>query len=276
MRLRVSCPAKINLFLAVGPLDERGYHPIRTVFQAVALYDFLNIERTETEDQIVCEGFDLPTENTLTKTLRLVRELVPVPPLRIVLEKNIPSEAGLGGGSSDAGGILRALRFFISTPPDENFLKDVAAAVGKDVPFFLMGGRAKGEGYGELLTPLPDPEPVSYVVVLPEGVKGPTKDAYSKLDQMQFPFADFPNEGVLYNDFERVASCESLEYLDTLGAYGASGALLTGSGAAVFGVFEEDNAARRAIGRLSQDSRARTWLAPSLSREDSLQIDVLS
>jgi 4-diphosphocytidyl-2-C-methyl-D-erythritol kinase len=210
----------------------------------------------------------------VTKALRLVRELIPVPPLRIVLEKNIPAEAGLGGGSSDAGGLLRALRHFVSPGPEVSFLKDVAGAVGKDVPFFLMGGRARGEGYGELITPLPDPEPVWYVIVLPKGVSGSTKVAYAKLDELLFPFSEFPEEGVLYNDFERVASCESLEYLDMLLAYGASGALLTGSGAAVFGVFEERSAAQQAIYRLSQDSRVRTWLAPSLSREESLRIDV--
>ena len=275
MRLRVSCPAKINLFLAVGPLDERGYHPIRTVFQTVGLFDYLRIEPTGTDDQIICEGFDLPADNTLTKSLRLVRELVPVPSLKIALEKGIPAEAGLGGGSSDAAGILRALRHLVSPLPEELFLRDVAAAVGKDVPFFLVGGRAKGEGYGELLTPLPDPDSVWYVIVLPDGTQGSTKDAYAKLDQIQFPFSEFPDDGALYNDFERVAPCESLEYLNVLSAYGASGALLSGSGAAVFGVFEHENVARQAIYRLSQDSRVRTWLAPSLSREDSLRIDLL-
>lgn len=275
MRLRVHCPAKINLFLAVGPLDERGYHPIRTVYQAVGLFDCLHIERASSEDQIICEGFDLPVENTLTKALRLVRELIAVPPLKIVLEKNIPAEAGLGGGSSDAAGVLRALRYFVAPPPDETFLKDVAAAVGKDVPFFLVGGRAKGEGYGEMLMSLPDPEIVWYVIVLPEGAAGSTKEAYARLDRIQFPFAALPVEGALYNDFERVASCESLEYLDTLGAYGASGALLTGSGAAVFGVFENENLARQAVHRLAQDSRIKTWLAPSLSHSDSLRIEVV-
>lgn len=275
MRLRVHCPAKVNLFLAVGPRDARGYHPIRTVFQAIGLFDYLTIEKSEIADAIVSNWEELPEENTVTKALRLVRELIPVPPLRIVLEKYIPTEAGLGGGSSDAAGVLRALEHLVPGTVDRAFLNDVAAAVGMDVPFFLVGGRAKGEGYGELIASVPDPEKLWYVIVLPGNVSGSTKEAYERLDRLQYPFLSFSSDMSLYNDFERVASYESLEYLDVLQSYGATGALLTGSGAAVFGVFEEEPAAQRAIHRLSQDSRIRTWLSPSLNKSESLKIEVL-
>lgn len=261
MHLEVLCPAKVNLFLAVGPLDKRGYHPIRTVFQAIDLCDTLRIGPGEGEDRIQCDWDDFPEENTLTRTLRLVRELISVPPLRIELEKRIPAESGLGGGSSDAGGLLRALRKIVYPAPPESFLKDVAAAVGKDVPFFLLGGRARGEGYGERLTPLPDAEGGWYVVVRPYGVGCATKEAYARLDAMSYPFREFSDELDMYNDFERVAPCESLEYIQTFGAYGARGALLCGSGSAVFGLFEDEHEARMAQYRLSQDARISVWLA---------------
>lgn len=268
MRLEVLCPAKVNLFLAVGPVDHRGYHPIRTIFQAIDLFDVLRIEVIEGEDQIVCNWDDLPSDNTLTKTLRFARELIPVPPLRIELDKNIPSESGLGGGSSDAGGLLRAFKNIVYPPPPEDFLFDVAAAVGKDVPFFLMGGRARGEGYGERLTPLETNLESWYVVVRPNDVGCSTREAYRKMDSLSFPFREFSDELDMYNDFERVAPCECLEIVETFGAYGARGALLCGSGSAVFGLFEQESVARMAVHRFSQDARVRVWLAKPLPAFD--------
>lgn len=271
MQFEVRCPAKVNLFLAVGPLDARGYHPIRTVFQAIDLSDVLRISVGGDNDEIVCDWPELPAENTLTIALRYARELLPVPPLRIEMEKNIPAESGLGGGSSDAGGLLRALRRIVQPAPDEDFLLDVAAAVGKDVPFFLLGGRAKGEGYGEKLTPMENGPPGWYVLVRPMGVGCSTKEAYSRLDAINYPFAEFSNDLEMINDFERVAPCESLDYIETLGAFGAKGALLCGSGSAVFGLFDEECPARMAVHRLQQDARVQVWLAPSLDRFDAIE-----
>jgi 4-diphosphocytidyl-2-C-methyl-D-erythritol kinase len=264
----------VNLFLAVGPRDESGYHPIRTIFQAVGIYDRLTIEPSRSGgDDILCDWPSLPAENTLTHGLRLVRELVDIPPLRIELEKNIPPETGLGGGSSDAAGLLRAISRMSQKGLSSNFLMDVAAAVGKDVPFFLMGGRAKGEGYGERLAPLPDSPQRWFVIVRPQAL-GSTKEAYARLDELDYEFCDFPSDDEkLYNDFERVAPEECLEFLGTLGAYGASGSLLCGSGAGVFGMFEQESDARQAVYRFSQDSRIQVWLAPSLTREESLFIE---
>jgi 4-diphosphocytidyl-2-C-methyl-D-erythritol kinase len=275
MMIRVPCPAKVNLFLSVGPRDERNYHPIRTLFQAIGLFDYLDIETNADADRISCNWPELPSENTLTKTLRLFREMVPTPPLRIHLEKNIPALTGLGGGSSDAAGLLRGLSFLAEPAPNREFLRDVAAAVGKDVPFFLVGGKARGEGYGECLVPLPDPDPAWFVIVRPQ-VDCSTAEAYAKLDSVKRPFLDFDERSGLYNDFERVAPSKSLEYVDVLQAYGAMGAMLCGSGSGVFGVFEEETSAKQAIYRLSQDSRIRTWLASSLTREESLKVETVS
>ena len=168
MKIRVPCPAKVNLFLAVGPPDPSEYHPIRTVFQAIGLYDYLEVETGGDRDSLTCSWDGLPPDNTVLKALRLYRELIPVPPLRMRLEKNIPALTGLGGGSSDAAGLLRALARLSSPAPRPEFVHDVAAAVGKDVPFFLVGGRARGEGYGERLAALPDRDRAWFLVVRPE------------------------------------------------------------------------------------------------------------
>lgn len=272
--LKIRCPAKVNLFLAVGPLDERGYHPIRTVFQAIGLFDHLTIEAAGESDSILSDWDDLPQENTLTKCLRLVRELVPVPPLRIHIEKRIPALTGLGGGSSNAAGLLRGLKQLVQPAPHDAFLFDVAAAVGKDVPFFLVGGKARGEGYGEVLTPLDDGDPLWFVIARPHAGCS-TSEAYRRLDAIERPFLDYDPSGGLYNDFEKVAPQESLEYVEVLESYGASGALLCGSGSGVFGIFESEAQARQALHRLCQDARISVYLAPSLTREESLSVGEL-
>ena len=130
MKLVVACPAKVNLFLSVGPPDATGYHPLRTVFQAISLFDELMIEIAD-RTEILCDWAGLPPENTLTKTLRLLQEIAILPPLRIYLNKRIPPQSGLGGGSSNAGGLIRAARKLVPSITDlEAFM--IARAVGAD------------------------------------------------------------------------------------------------------------------------------------------------
>ena len=269
MRLRILCPAKVNTFLAVGPPDTTGYHPIRSTFQAVGLFDELEIEVTAT-DSLEVVGATLPIENTLTKALRLAREQLFVRPLALRLTKRIPSEAGLGGGSSDAAGLIRGLAHLLREPMD-GFLTDVAQAVGADVAFFLVGGRARAEGYGERLTPLPDLALKWLLLAKPdEGV--PTAVAYQGLDAQPRPFHGFDHEDQWFNDFERIAPCSSLEMSERLRVFGAAGAMLTGSGSAVFGVFGDEGSAREAETRLRGEFGSWTAVAPTLTRAESLAI----
>ena len=238
MRAKVRCPAKINTFLAVGPPDLSGYHPIRSYFQAISLCDELHITPA-TQDEITSDWPDLPANNTISKTLRLSRELIEIPPLSIHLVKRIPSEAGLGGGSSDAAGLLRYLdRAYGPYPWGHQEM--VAKAVGMDVAFFLVGGRAKAEGYGEILTPLEDLPPRWIAVIKPEvGVS--TAEAYRQLDSAPREFREFPEDPFeIHNDFERVAPCACHEAIEHLLVRGATHAGLSGSGSAVFGFFDEE------------------------------------
>ncbi len=270
MIVTVLCPAKINSFLSVGPVDPTGYHPIRSVMRTVSLFDELRIQDSPLgQDEIVSGDFELPGENTLTKTLRFLRELVPVPPLRIELTKRIPAESGLGGGSSDAAGLLRALeRAGLSV--GEQMIREVAFAVGADVPFFLTGGAAIVEGYGERVLPLVDQPTWELIIVRPE-IGTETKGAYAALDQHPRPFAALPDDlSELYNDFERVAPCQCLDIHDRLRTAGASGALLTGSGSAVFGIFESAETADQAVIRLENERLGRLYRCRTLSREESL------
>lgn len=267
MTWSVRCPAKVNLFLSVAPPDSSGYHPIRTVFQAIGLFDTLTLSDDVDETRVECDWPGLPAENTLTKALRLIRELVELPPLRIRLQKSIPAESGLGGGSSDAAGLLRVVRRIVGGDLPWGEAEQVAAAIGADVPFFLVGGRAKGEGYGEILTPLDD-LPQEWLLIVRPDVGVSTAEAYGRLDRSPRDWLPFPSDPrSLHNDFEGVAPHESLEWIERLKSAGADGALLCGSGSAVFGRFPTRAAAEAAQSSLSPTS---SWVASMLTRKESL------
>lgn len=236
--MKLLAPAKINPFLAVGPPDARGYHPLRTIFQAVGLYDEIEVEPGSGVEFV---GQDVPSENTVTKALRLAREANPdLPEVAVRVTKRIPSPGGLGGGSSDAAAVLLALPL----SPEQRF--GIAQRIGADVAFFLLGGRARGEGYGEILTPLPDSESYWLVLAKPD-VDCPTPEMYRKLDAVPREWRDWGKES--YNDFERVAPCECLDLIDRLASFDAP-AGLCGSGATVWGRFFARESAERAANRI--------------------------
>ncbi len=268
MKWITRCPAKINTFLAVGPVDSRRYHPIRSIFQAVSLVDELTVEIAE-EPSLEVEGMVLPPENTLTKALRLYRELIDLPPLRIHLRKEIPAQAGLGGGSTDAAGLLRILRRIEPDVPWDH-ASHVAAAVGADVPFFLVGGMAKATGYGEILEPMSD-SPRQWLVIAQPAESCSTVAAYQALDAKPYPWRDFPADlQELYNDFERVAPCGSLDLIERLQIHGCSRAGLTGSGSAVFGFCPDEVTAESVAAKLEGAVFVR--VCHTLTREESLWI----
>ena len=185
MSVIIQCPAKLNLFLSVGKKDRRGYHPLRSIFQSINLYDELHVERAA-ELSFSCEDHSVPAENTVVRAARLMMEVADFPPVSIKLIKRIPSEAGLGGGSSDAAGIIRAAKALMSAPLPDYEKKAIAKSIGADVSFFLLGGRARAEGYGEKLTPIPSPNPVEWYVIAQPEDRCETKGAYARLDEMDY------------------------------------------------------------------------------------------
>lgn len=277
MICRTICPAKINTFLAVDPPDHSGYHPIKSIFRSISLADELSIQDSPSgQDEIICNWPDLPANNTLTKTLRFLRELLPIAPLQIHLTKNIPHEAGLGGGSSNAAGLLRALGTAAPQIVTAQYQREVAFAVGADVSYFLTGGDAKVEGYGERITPLSNLNTHYLLIIKPtEGM--PTPTAYKKLDSAQRPAKEFPIDLYeLYNDFERVAPCICEEIAERLQIHGASNSLMSGSGTAVFGIFASEELAQRAQKNIESEHLGQTYLAHTLTREESLSTTLSS
>ncbi|MGV3617797.1 MAG: 4-(cytidine 5'-diphospho)-2-C-methyl-D-erythritol kinase [Fimbriimonas sp.] len=267
--LTVRCPAKVNLFLAVGPPDARGYHPLRTVFQAIGLYDTMEFGPGQGAHEVTFEGVDVPATNTVTRALRMLSEIVAIPPLRIHVRKGIPAESGLGGGSSDAAAVIRAVQRIARVTVPEGELAGIALSVGADVPFFLVGGRARAEGYGERLAPMPD-APREWLAIARPEVGCATGPAFARLDAMSYPWREFPTGDELYNDFERVAPCESLDLIERLQRHGARDAALSGSGSAVFGRFSEQADAERAAEALRRERVGSVWVAPTLTRAESL------
>ncbi len=267
----IQCPAKINTFLAVGPPDASGYHPIRSVMRTISMFDTLHCAVGGDEDVIECDSFELPERNTLSKALRLVRELADIPPVHIVLEKRIPVQSGLGGGSSDAAGLLRWVQKTFGSVWSGS-LMEIAAAVGADVPFFLVGGSAIAEGYGEDLTPLADEEPKWMVIAQPED-RVSTLHAYQRMDEHTREWRALPTDlWELHNDFECIAPCGSLELIDRMLIAGACGAQMSGSGSAVFGIFEDRVSAETAEERLRSEGWATVQTARTMKRAESLWI----
>ena len=167
-------PAKINLGLRVLNRGSDGYHELRTIFQTISLADQLRVAYDPGGDGAValdCDDTSLSTRNNLA--VRAAESLLRAGgwpgAVAIELKKRIPAGAGLGGGSSDAGAVLLALRRLLKPRPHSKMLAEVAAELGSDVPFFLQGGTAVGLGRGEEVCPLPD-QPRRWLVLVAPGI----------------------------------------------------------------------------------------------------------
>lgn len=250
--IRVRTPAKINLFLRVlGPRPD-GYHDIETLFQAIDLHDEITIRETSGTDGLDVPGYpDLENEqNLVIRALRRVekrtgRRL----PVKIHIAKTIPVAGGLGGGSSDAAGMLLGIRALFDLELTDTDLHQMAAELGADVPFFLLGGSAVGEGIGERLTRVSVPLDYGLIVVNPGfavstarvyhefGRTLTTRPRESRLWAVLSKFRNF--EELLENDLEPVTEAihpEIREMRKELEKAGVTKALMTGSGPTVFGI----------------------------------------
>jgi len=171
----VSIPAnaKINLTLAVLGRRPDGYHDLASILQTVSLHDTIQITPTrDSASAITCEvdAADLQTpDNLVLRAARLLREETGDPSLgaQMRLHKEIPMQGGLGGGSSDAAAVLMALNRLWGAGRSDDQLQQLGAHLGSDVPYFIAGGSARIAGRGEVVTPLPDAEPLWLVLAKP-------------------------------------------------------------------------------------------------------------
>ena len=185
--LHAEAPAKLNLGLAVVGKRSDGFHDLLTVFQAVDLMDHLSFRRAPGSGISLeiagPEAVPAGEDNLVWRAADLLRREVPgLPGLAIRLRKYIPAGTGLGGGSSDAAATLLALNqlWNLQLPPAR--LADMALQLGSDVPFFLLGGTAVGEGRGERLRPLPAPPGAVYRIFIPD-IRLSTKQVFSAISE---------------------------------------------------------------------------------------------
>lgn len=169
-------PAKVNLCLEVLGRRDDGYHELRTVFQAVGLYDYVRVGESETVDLSVARGAPADERNLAYRAAELLRSGCTHRGAYIELRKRIPAGAGLGGGSSDAAAALSCLVDLWGLELTAEELVAAAAAIGADVPFFLGPPTALGTGRGDVLTPLPSP-PTTWMVLAVPPLRLPRKTA---------------------------------------------------------------------------------------------------
>lgn len=281
--IEVHAPAKVNLFLRILAREEGGHHQLETLFQQVELADRITLEQDDSGGvSLEVQGAELgpPRENLAWRAATAVLEAVAggsgsdapgrVPPgIRIALEKRIPHGAGLGGGSSDAAAVLRGVNRLLGHPLSQERLLDLAAPLGADVPAFLSPSPTTlAWGRGDRLLPLPALPGAPVVLALPE-VPVSTPEAYRRLAAARARTDARPRKAALLdlaalrrwsdvahlaeNDFEETVLTWHPALAAILGGLrgaGATLALLSGSGSALFGVFGDGAAAARAAERL--------------------------
>ncbi len=263
MKITLSAPAKINLTLGITGLREDGYHLLESVMQTLSLSDTLCFEKIPSGIILSCNKSHIPTDekNLCYKAARKYLDEAGISGgIKIHLIKCIPDGAGMGGGSSDAATVLKAMQMLY---PAELDLIGLAASIGADVPFFLKGGTQLCSGVGEILEPISLPQKQSLFCVVTKPRQGLSTPAVYKLyDASGQAFAKpLSNQArtklengdmatlfsLLKNDLELPAVTalpEIAERKELLLGLGADAAMMTGSGSAVFGLFQKESQAR--------------------------------
>jgi len=264
-------PAKVNLFLRVLRKRADGYHDIMSLMQPISLYDEISLDIREGRGiSIECDNISIPVDRTnlafkaaeaFFKTTGINNKAI------IKIKKRIPVAAGLGGGSSNAATVLMALNELTSLNLSANDLAKIGLAIGSDVPFFLVGKPCLAKGRGEILEPVELPR-FWYVLINP-GFPVSTQWVYRNLnltkniENININISKVSKniaaiQRLLINDLEAVTlrkHYEIQELKDALLALDATGALMSGSGPTVFGVFLNKGKAKKAFEQIKKDRR---------------------
>jgi 4-diphosphocytidyl-2-C-methyl-D-erythritol kinase len=287
--VRIPAFAKINLRLDILGKRADGFHELRTIFQTISLHDELRLRASRQPGiALKIHGDQALSREPVQRNLvyravdALRRELRIRGGVEIELKKTIPAGRGLGGGSSDATAALLGYLRLTKKKLAAARLMEIAASLGADVPFFLLGGRALGVNKGDEIYPLPDIPRLYILVVSPKKIRVPTPDAYRWLKAKPLRLT---NSAVTSKLFEFCALCWSAQGSGLLNDFegpvfrrhsrldlikrellqrGAAEASLAGSGSAVFGVFPSPAMARRAAVGFPHDQ---TFVCETVSRD---------
>jgi 4-diphosphocytidyl-2-C-methyl-D-erythritol kinase len=280
-QLHTLAPAKINVSLRIVGRRSDGYHLLNSLMIPVSLYDEIQVQIDEGSNGIAltCSDPAIPADETnvaYKAAALLCREYAVTPTIRLSVHKRIPVGAGLGGGSSNAAAVLKSLNTLLALGLSEKQLCQLGARLGADIPFFIPCRPARVEGIGEILTFIPPlPHRWLVLVVPPFGVSTPW--AYRQFDELSShatrikelsnaASGQWPTQGLFINDLE-LAVLPTYMQLATIKAMlldlRAEGALMSGSGSAVFGLFSDRDLAENASVVLTDQGR--TFLVEPLA-----------
>ena len=289
--VEVNAYAKINLSLDITGRREDGYHTVDMVMQSISLCDRVRVSLNDSgQIRLSCSKSHIPLDgrNTAVKAAQYFLDVTGLPfGADIHIEKHIPDQAGMGGGSADAAAVLRVLNRLCTEicgdePLNTAELLYLGMRIGADVPFCILNGTRRCEGVGEIMTPLAPMEPCVLLIVKPNvGVSTP--EAYRQCDTM-------PDLGMRYTrnmvraierrSLEDIALCLGNRFDDALQLpqvlaikallrrNGAMNALMTGSGSAVFGIFQNEESALQAQTAAAAQF-GETFLAYPISAEEA-------
>jgi 4-diphosphocytidyl-2-C-methyl-D-erythritol kinase len=290
MELVCEAPAKINLYLAIKGKRADGFHELETRMLKITLADRLHLAKRDSGITLECPGSDLPTGegNLVYRAAKsFFAALGTGGGVHIVLEKKVPIAAGLGGGSSDAAAVLRGLNTLYGFPFSFEELVALAHPLGADVPFFVHDcSVAWATGIGDAIQ-AEDISPAEWIVLVNPGFAVSTQWVYENftLTTGGNPYIlgrDFVHGNVacagpgnlpLYNELEAVTIGKYPELgriKDALLADGAHGALMSGSGPTVFGLFDNEAQARKSVARFAERFGRNVFLAQPLSTQAKL------
>ena len=262
-KVTVIAPAKINLSLDVTGIDERGYHLLDMIMQTVSLFERVTVSKKESEITLSSNARYIPTDskNVAVKAAMLFFEYTGIQGgCHIHIKKTVPIKAGMAGGSADAAAVIVGLDKLYETQLTREQMCEIGAKAGSDVPFMIMGGTKRVQGVGDIILPCAEMPRCHLVICMPEkGVSTPAAFAnYDKLGEKTLVETDklvqamedddiYAVAKYMANDLEKAAASEDTQPIkEALIQQGAIGSVMTGSGAAVFGVFDDEEKAKAA------------------------------
>ena len=267
-KIKINAPAKINLSLEIIDKFPNGFHSLSTIMQTVSLYDYLTIEMSDTnnENEIHLSGnsdkIPYDEKNIVYKVLKAYLDEIGEKghKIEVFIEKNIPSEAGLAGGSSDGAAALKGINILFENRLSDEKIHKIAASVGSDLNFCLVGGACLLSSRGEIIEEKLPHREFNVVIVKPKNIAVSTPLCYKDFSKKYFvkKEAYYSKEIIklfrnnfslsklcefLYNDLEKPAidMFKEIEGIkETLKKAGCKGVLMSGSGSSVFGIYENE------------------------------------
>lgn len=266
-KISLKTSAKLNLFLKINGINQNKYHDMTMINQSVDIYDFITVAKAENGIRIKDNTTINQESNIVYKTAKLINDEIRKIDVDIELSKNIPMQAGLGGGSGDAAGIITALDILYDLKLSDDKKIDLAKRVGADVPFCLFGGSKCVRGIGELIDDVICDD-FSYIIIKPDE-NMPTKEAFALFDKSEKKDvkADFIDEILLkkkkididfvqkyfYNDFEAVIE-QKFDIISQIKndfyKNDAVFSMMSGSGTTVYAIYTDDDLRKRAFENL--------------------------